>query len=77
MKSYSGNLKTQALIVILIMFSTHKIQAFDIDRFDQSNTFALGKKLVAMPFGMNLLEVNNADASELVIGIHGGNSEGY
>ena len=59
------------------MFSTLKIQAFDIDRFDQSNAFALGKDLVAMPFGMNLLEANNADANELVIGIHGGNSEGY
>ena len=70
MKSYSGNLRKQALIVILIMFSTLKIQAFDIDRFDQSNAFALGKDLVAMPFGMNLLEANNADANELVIGIH-------
>ena len=78
MKSYSSNLfGAQALILILMMLSTLKIQAFDIDRFDQSNAFALGKDLVVMPFGMQLLEVNNADADELVIGIHGGNSEGY
>jgi hypothetical protein len=78
MKSYSSNLfGAQALVLILIMLSTHKIQAFDIDRFDQTNAFALGKDLVAMPFGMQLLEANNADADELVIGIHGGNSEGY
>ena len=78
MKSYSSNLfGAQALILILIMLSTLKIQAFDIDRFDQSDAFALGEDLVAMPFGMNLLEANNADANELVIGIHGGNSDGY
>ena len=77
MKSYSGNLRAQTLIVIFIMFSTLEIQAFNIDRFNQSNAFALGEDLVAMPFGMNLLEVSNADANELVIGIHGGNSEGY
>lgn len=77
-KSYSNNIfGTQALIFILIMLSTLKIQAFDIDRFDQSNAFALGKDLIAMPFGMHLLEVNNANADELVIGIHGGISEGY
>ena len=78
MKGYSSNLfGAQALVLILIMLSTPKIEAFDIDRFDQSNAFALGEDLVAMPFGMQLLEVNNADADELVIGIHGGNSEGY
>ena len=78
MKSYSSNLfGAQALILILMMLSTLKIQAFDINRFDQSNAFALGKDLVAMPFGMNLLEVTNADVDEFVIGIHGGNSEGY
>ena len=78
MKSYSSNLfGAQALILILMMLSTLKIQAFNIDQFDQSNAFALGKDLVAMPFGMNLLEVTNADVDELVIGIHGGNSEGY
>ena len=78
MKSYSSNLfGAQALILILIMLSTLKIQAFDIDRFDQSNAFALGEDLVAMPFGMQLLEANNAKANELIIGIHGGNSEGY
>ena len=78
MKSYSSNLfGAQALIYILIMLSTFKIQAFDIDRFDQSNAFALGEDLVAMPFGMQLLEANNAKANELIIGIHGGNSEGY
>ena len=78
MKSYSSNLfGAQALILVLIMLSTLKIQAFDIDRFDQSNAFTLGEDLVAMPFGMQLLEANNADADELVIGIHGGNSEGY
>ena len=78
MKSYSSNLfGAQALILILIMLSALKIQAFDINRFDQSNAFALGEDLVAMPFGMQLLEANNADADELVIGIHGGNSEGY
>ena len=78
MKSYSSNLfGAQALIHILIMLSTFKIQAFDIDRFDQSNAFALGEDLVAMPFGMQLLEANNAKANELIIGIHGGNSEGY
>ena len=78
MKSYSSYLfGAQALILILIMLSTLKIQAFDIDRFDQSNAFALGENLVAMPFGMQLLEANNANADELVIGIHGGNSEGY
>ena len=78
MKNYSGNLfGAQALIVILIMLSTLKIHAFDINRFNQSNAFVLGKDLAAMPFGMNLLEVNNASADELVIGIHGGNSEGY
>ena len=60
-----------------MMLSTPKIEAFDIDRFDQTNAFVLGKDLVAMPFGMQLLEANNADADELVIGIHGGNSEGY
>ena len=58
------------------MLSTLKIQAFNIDRFDQSNAVALGKDLIALPFGMNLLEVNNANADELVIGIHGGISEG-
>ena len=78
MKSYSSNLfGAQALILILIMLSTFKIQAFDIDRFDQSNAFALGEDLAAMPFGMQLLEANNAKANELIIGIHGGNSEGY
>ena len=78
MKSYSSNLfGAQALILILIMLSTLKIQAFDINRFDQSNAFALGEDLVAMPFGMQLLEANNAKANELIIGIHGGNSEGY
>ena len=78
MKSYSSNLfGAQALILILIMLSTLKIQAFDIDRFNQSNAFTLGEDLVAMPFGMQLLEANNADADELVIGIHGGKSEGY
>ena len=78
MKSYSSNLfRAQALILVLIMLSSLKIQAFDINRFDQSNAFALGEDLVAMPFGMQLLEANNADADELVIGIHGGNSEGY
>ena len=78
MKSYSSNLfGAQALILILMMLSTLKIQAFDINRFDQSNAFALGEDLVAMPFGMQLLEANNGDADELVIGIHGGNSEGY
>ena len=78
MKSYSSNLfGAQALILILIMLSTLKIQAFDINRFDQSNAFALGEDLVAMPFGMQLLEANNANANELIIGIHGGNSEGY
>tara|TARA_B100001287_G_scaffold233451_1_gene204856 strand:- start:75 stop:836 length:762 start_codon:yes stop_codon:yes gene_type:complete len=78
MKSYSSNLfRAQALILILMMLSTPKIEAFDIDRFDQTNAFVLGKDLVAMPFGMQLLEANNADADELVIGIHGGNSEGY
>ena len=78
MKSYSSNLfGAQALILILIMLSSLKIQAFDIGRFDQSNAFALGEDLIAMPFGMQLLEINNADADELVIGIHGGNSEGY
>ena len=78
MKSCSSNLfGAQALILILMMLSTLKIQAFDINRFDQSNAFALGEDLVAMPFGMQLLEANNADADELVIGIHGGNSEGY
>ena len=77
-KSYSNNIfGTQALIFILIMLSTLKIQAFNIDRFDQSNAFALGRDLITMPFGMNLLEVNNANADELVIGIHGGISEGY
>ena len=69
MKSYSSNLfGAQALILILMMLSTLKIQAFDINRFDQSNAFALGEDLVAMPFGMQLLEANNADADELVIG---------
>ena len=78
MKSYSSNLfGAQALILTLMMLSTLKIQAFDINRFDQSNAFALGEDLVAMPFGMQLLEANNANADELVIGIHGGNSEGY
>ena len=78
MKSYSSNLfGAQALILILIMLSTLKIEAFDINRFDQSNAFALGEDLVAMPFGMQLLEANNAKANELIIGIHGGNSEGY
>ena len=60
-----------------MILSTLKIQAFDIDRFDQSNAFTLGKDLIAMPFGMQLLEASNADAVELIIGIHGGNSEGY
>ena len=61
MKSYSSNLfGAQALILILMMLSTLKIQAFDIGRFDQSNAFALGEDLVAMPFGMQLLETNNA-----------------
>jgi hypothetical protein len=78
MKIYSSNLLgAQALILILMMLSNLKIQAFDIDLFDQNNAFALGKDLVAMPYGMQLLEANNADADELVIGIHGGNSEGY
>ena len=78
MKSYSSNLfGAQALILILMMLNTLKIKAFDINQFDQSNAFALGEDLVAMPFGMQLLEANNADADELVIGIHGGNSEGY
>ena len=78
MKSYSSNLfGAQALILTLMMLSTLKIQAFDINRFDQSNAFALGEDLVAMPFGMQLLEANNAKANELIIGIHGGNSEGY
>jgi len=78
MKIYSSNLfGAQALILILMMLSNLKIQAFDIDLFDQNNAFALGKDLVAMPYGMQLLEANNADADELVIGIHGGNSEGY
>ena len=78
MKSYSSNLfGAQALVLILIMLSTLKIEAFDINRFDQSNAFALGENLVAMPFGMQLLEANNAKANELIIGIHGGNSEGY
>ena len=78
MNSYSSSLfGAKALIFILIMLNTLKIQAFDIDQFDQSNAFALGKDLVAMPFGMNLLEVKNANADELVIGIHGGISEGY
>ena len=78
MKSYSSNLfGAQALVLILIMLSTLKIEAFDINRFDQSNAFALGEDLVAMPFGMQLLEANNAKANELIIGIHGGNSEGY
>ena len=78
MKSYSSNLfRAQALTLILIMLSTLKIEAFDINRFDQSNAFALGEDLVAMPFGMQLLEANNAKANELIIGIHGGNSEGY
>ena len=78
MKSYSGNLfGAQALIFILMILSTPKIEAFDIDRFDQNNTFALGKDLVAMPFGMQLLEAKNTSADELIIGIHGGNSEGY
>ena len=78
MKTYSSNLfGAQALVLILIMLSTLKIEAFDINRFDQSNAFALGENLVAMPFGMQLLEANNAKANELIIGIHGGNSEGY
>ena len=78
MNSYSGNLfGAQALILILVMLSTLKIKAFDINQFDQSNEFALGEDLIAMQFGMQLLEINNADADELVIGIHGGNSEGY
>ena len=78
MKSYSSNLfGAQALVLILMMLSNLKIQAFDIDLFDQNNAFTLGKDLVAMPYGMQLLEANNADADELVIGIHGGNSEGY
>ena len=78
MKSYSSNLfGAQALVLILIMLSTLKIEAFDINRFDQSNAFALGEDLIAMPFGMQLLEANNAKANELIIGIHGGNSEGY
>jgi hypothetical protein len=78
MKSCSSNLfRAQALTLILIMLSTLKIEAFDISRFDQSNAFALGEDLVAMPFGMQLLEANNAKANELIIGIHGGNSEGY
>ena len=78
MKSYFSNLfGAQALVLILIMLSTLKIEAFDINRFDQSNAFALGENLVAMPFGMQLLEANNAKANELIIGIHGGNSEGY
>ena len=78
MKNYSSNLfGARALTLILIMLSTLKIQAFEISRFDQSNAFTLGEDLVAMPFGMQLLEANNANADELVIGIHGGNSEGY
>jgi len=78
MKSYSSNLfGAQSLIFILMILSTPKIEAFDIDRFDQNNTFALGKDLVAMPFGMQLLEAKNTSADELIIGIHGGNSEGY
>ena len=78
MKSYSSNLfGAQALVLILIMLSTLKIEAFDINRFDQSNAFVLGEDLIAMPFGMQLLEANNAKANELIIGIHGGNSEGY
>ena len=78
MKSYSSNLfGAQALVLILMMLSTLKIQAFDINRFDQSNAFPMGEDLVAMPFGMQLLEANNAKANELIIGIHGGNSEGY
>ena len=69
MKSYSSSLfGAKALILILMMLSTLKIQAFDIGRFDQSNAFALGKDLVAMPFGMQLLEANNADADEDNIG---------
>ena len=71
MNSYSSSLfRAKALIFILIMFNNLKIQAFDIDRFDQSNAFALGRDLVAMPFGMNLLEVNNANADELLSLIH-------
>ena len=78
MKSYSSNLfGAQALIFILMILSTLKIEAFDIDRFDQNNAFVLGKDLVAMPYGMQLLEAKNASADELIIGIHGGNSEGY
>ena len=57
MKSYSSNLfGAQALIFILMILSTLKIEAFDIDRFDQNNAFVLGKDLVAMPYGMQLLE---------------------
>jgi len=78
MKSYSSNLfGAKALVLILIMLSTFKIEAFDINQFDQSNAFALGADLVAMPFGMQLLEANNTKANELIIGIHGGNSKGY
>jgi len=78
MKSYSSNLfGAQALIFILMILSTLKIEAFDIDRFDQNNAFVLGKDLVAMPYGMQLLEAKNVSADELIIGIHGGNSEGY
>jgi hypothetical protein len=53
------------------------IQAFDINNFDGKNVFNLGSQLIEFPAGIHLLEPEQLNSANAIIGIHGSNSEGY
>tara|TARA_B100001287_G_scaffold270240_1_gene268752 strand:+ start:154 stop:912 length:759 start_codon:yes stop_codon:yes gene_type:complete len=64
-------------LILLATFSSIAISEFDINNFNKANAFELGQNLMKMPNGLH--QVNNSDGSakNLIIGIHGSNSEGY
>ena len=75
-------MKRSSVIFLLIFFifgcdspSVTSIQLSDFDK--DISVEKLGKQLMAFSHGLNALESNMSNANEVLIGVHGRNSEGY
>lgn len=67
---------TKYLTLILLSFAG-SIYAFDIKAYNSMNAFELGEDLIKLPIGIHKLEPFETEIENVVIGIHGSNSEGY
>ena len=68
---------SKLLCILLVAFCSITTRAFDLDNFNQNNTFKLGQDLIKMPYGLHKVNKSDNLAETLIIGIHGSNSEGY